>query len=220
MPIGAGGMGEVYRARDTRLNREVAVKVLPGDLLEGEKRKTRFEREARMLASLNHPGIAAIHSFEEIPGPSPSSSRHLLVMELFEGESLDQRISRGPLPLEESQRDSSKVPEVRRALPAARHRRCAAGPRGARCADFARERRRRNPGRSPIPLRRTASRARLHCRSQRFGDPLYWVPAREEKPVSATKLSEELKHRTRTSGRTSGRRTASGTGPEVMQTSQ
>src|SRR5512147_2455141 len=111
-PLGAGGMGEVYRARDTRLNREVAVKVLPGDLLESEERKTRFEREARTLASLNHPGIAAIHSFEEIPGAAPSSSRHLLVMELVEGESLDERISRGPLPLEESLSVARQIAEA------------------------------------------------------------------------------------------------------------
>jgi serine/threonine protein kinase/Tol biopolymer transport system component len=89
-PLGAGGMGEVYRARDPRLARDVAIKVLPEDFLEGEERKARFQREARTLASLNHPGIAAIYSFEEIPGSSSpsSSSRHILVMELIEGETL------------------------------------------------------------------------------------------------------------------------------------
>jgi serine/threonine protein kinase/Tol biopolymer transport system component len=101
-PLGAGGMGEVYRAKDTRLGRDVAIKVLPGEFFEDEERRLRFEREARTLASLNHPGIAAIYSFEEIPGSSPSSSRHLLVMELVEGEGLDAKIAAGPLSLEES----------------------------------------------------------------------------------------------------------------------
>ena len=75
-PLGAGGMGEVYRAKDTRLGRDIALKVLPEEFFEDEERRTRFEREARTLASLNHPGIASIHSFEEISG------RHILVMEL------------------------------------------------------------------------------------------------------------------------------------------
>src|SRR5512147_2556796 len=100
--LGAGGMGEVYRARDPRLAREVAIKVLPEEFFEGEERRARFEREARTLASLNHPGIAAIYSFEEIPSSSFSSSRHLLVMELVEGDDLAARVVRGPLPLEES----------------------------------------------------------------------------------------------------------------------
>jgi Tol biopolymer transport system component len=92
-------MGEVYRAKDTKLGRDVAIKVLPEEFLEGEDRKARFEQEARLLAALNHPGIAAIYSFEEIPGSSPSSSRHLLVTELLEGETLRQRLGAGPLPL-------------------------------------------------------------------------------------------------------------------------
>ena len=95
-PLGAGGMGEVYRAKDPRLNRDVAIKVLPEDFLEGEERKERFEREARLLAALNHPNIAAVYSFEENGG------RHLLVMELVEGDGLDARIATGLLPLEET----------------------------------------------------------------------------------------------------------------------
>ncbi|HEY3349635.1 MAG TPA: protein kinase [Thermoanaerobaculia bacterium] len=95
-PLGAGGMGEVYRAKDTRVDRAVALKVLPEEFFESEERRGRFEREARMLASLNHPGIATLFSFEEISG------RHVLSMELIEGEDLAQRIASAPLPLEES----------------------------------------------------------------------------------------------------------------------
>ena len=99
-------MGEVYRAKDPRLNREVAIKVLPEDLFEGEERKQRFEREAKLLATLNHPNIAAIYSFEEISG------RHLLTMELAAGEGLDKKISGGPLPLEESLSFARQIAEA------------------------------------------------------------------------------------------------------------
>jgi serine/threonine protein kinase len=88
-PIGAGGMGEVYRSKDTKLDREVAVKVLPAAFAEDPERLARFEREAKVLASLNHPNIATIHGVEE------SGSVRALVMELVPGESL-----KGPLPLE------------------------------------------------------------------------------------------------------------------------
>jgi Tol biopolymer transport system component len=95
-PLGAGGMGEVYRARDIKLNRDVAIKVLP-DLFAGDaERLARFTREAQTLAALNHPNIAHIHGFEE------AGSVRALVMELVEGEDLSQRIARGPLPADEA----------------------------------------------------------------------------------------------------------------------
>src|SRR5438477_11020402 len=84
--IGAGGMGEVYRARDTRLNREVALKVLPEIFSRDSQRMARFEREAKLLASLNHPNIAAIYGLEE------SGPIRALIMELVEGPTLADRI--------------------------------------------------------------------------------------------------------------------------------
>src|ERR1039458_6089071 len=91
-PLGAGGMGEVYRAKDARVDRMVALKVLPEKFFEDSERRGRFEREAKLLASLNHPGIAVLFSFEEIPGsslsPASQSTLHILVMELLEGETL------------------------------------------------------------------------------------------------------------------------------------
>src|SRR4029079_8165572 len=86
--IGEGGMGLVYRARDTKLNRDVALKVLPDSFASDPDRLARFTREARTLASLNHPNIAHIHGFEE------SGGVHALVMELVEGDDLSQRIAR------------------------------------------------------------------------------------------------------------------------------
>jgi len=95
-PIGAGGMGEVWKARDARLDRSVAIKVLPEEFFEDKDRLLRFEREAKALAALNHLGIAAVHSFEAVDG------RHILVMELVEGEGLDARIARGAIPPDEA----------------------------------------------------------------------------------------------------------------------
>jgi len=93
-PIGAGGMGEVYRARDTRLGREVAIKLLPPAFTSHPDRLARFEREARVLASLNHPHIAAIYGIDDTPTDGGSSVR-ALILELVEGETLAERIARG-----------------------------------------------------------------------------------------------------------------------------
>ena len=95
-PIGAGGMGEVYRARDTKLGREVAIKVLPEAFAENEERLARFEREARLLASLNHPNIATLYGFEQ------SNGVQFLVMELADGETLAERLRLGPMPVEDA----------------------------------------------------------------------------------------------------------------------
>ncbi len=95
-PLGAGGMGEVYRARDTRLGRDVAIKVLPDAFASDSERLARFEREARLLATLNHPNIASIYGLEEVDGA------RYLVLEFVDGETLAARIARGALPLDET----------------------------------------------------------------------------------------------------------------------
>ena len=95
-PLGAGGMGEVYRARDARLHRDVAIKALPSSLADDPERLARFQREARLLAALNHPNVAAIYGLEEADG-SP-----YLVMECVEGETLAAKLAAGPLPVEEA----------------------------------------------------------------------------------------------------------------------
>ena len=94
--VGAGGMGEVYRARDTRLDRDVAIKVLPQAFAADPERLARFEREARSLASVSHPNIAQVHGFEQVDGI------HALVMELVDGEDLSRRIDRGAIPFSEA----------------------------------------------------------------------------------------------------------------------
>jgi eukaryotic-like serine/threonine-protein kinase len=93
--LGAGGMGEVYRARDTKLGRDVAIKILPHAFTNDPERLTRFAREARMLATLNHPHVGAIYALEDIDGI------RVLVLELVEGETLSEAIAQGPIPVRE-----------------------------------------------------------------------------------------------------------------------
>ena len=94
--LGAGGMGEVYRARDTKLGREVAIKVILDVFAADPDRIARFEREAKVLASLNHPHIAALYGLEQ------SGAQHFLVMELVEGQTLAERLLRGPMPVDDA----------------------------------------------------------------------------------------------------------------------
>ena len=104
--IGTGGMGEVYRARDTKLDRDVAIKVLPESLASDGERVARFEREARTLAALNHPNIAHIHGFEE------SNGLKALVMEFVEGATLADRIAEGPVPVDEALPIAKQIAEA------------------------------------------------------------------------------------------------------------
>jgi Tol biopolymer transport system component len=105
-PIGAGGMGEVYQAHDTKLGRDVAIKVLPEAFAHDPERLSRFQREAKMLASLNHPNIATIHGLEQ------SGDTSYLVMELVSGETLAERVKAGPLPIEEAQKIAIQIAEA------------------------------------------------------------------------------------------------------------
>src|SRR5215203_1908635 len=104
--IGEGGMGQVYRARDTRLDRDVALKILPEVFALDPDRLMRFEREAKTLASLNHPHIAQLYGIEE------SSGVRALVMELVDGEDLAQRIGRGAIPVDEALAIAMQVAEA------------------------------------------------------------------------------------------------------------
>ncbi|MDA2924420.1 serine/threonine protein kinase, partial [Acidobacteria bacterium AH-259-L09] len=104
--LGAGGMGQVYRATDTKLGREVAIKVLPDLLARDPERLARFEREAKLLAALNHPNIAAIYGLEE------SNGLRYLVLELVPGETLAERLAKGPLPVEKALRICGQIAEA------------------------------------------------------------------------------------------------------------
>src|SRR5947207_8358528 len=104
--LGAGGMGEVYRARDPRLGREIALKILPESLSVNPDRLARFRREAQVLASLNHTHISAIYGIEE------SGGTLFLVLELVDGESLDKRIARGRIPVDEALAIASQIAQA------------------------------------------------------------------------------------------------------------
>jgi len=105
-PLGAGGMGEVYRAHDSLLGRDVAIKVLPREFVVDPDRLARFRREARLLASLNHPNIATIHGLED------SGGSYRLVMELVPGQTLGERLATGALPVEEVLRICGQIAEA------------------------------------------------------------------------------------------------------------
>jgi serine/threonine protein kinase len=105
-PLGAGGMGEVYRARDTRLDRDVAIKVLPGNLSSDVSLKQRLEREAKAISKLSHPHICTLHDIGHQDGVD------FLVMEYLEGETLELRLTKGPLPPEQTIRYASHIADA------------------------------------------------------------------------------------------------------------
>src|SRR5262245_45325390 len=104
--IGCGGMGEVYRARDLKLKREVAIKILPEEFSRDPDRVSRFQREAELLASLNHPNIAQIYGLEE------SKDTRGIVMELVEGDTLEVRLKCGPIPIDEALPIAKQIAEA------------------------------------------------------------------------------------------------------------
>src|SRR3989475_11410132 len=105
-PLGAGGMGEVYRARDTRLDRTVAIKVLPANLSSDPSLKQRLEREAKAVSKLSHPHICTLHDIGHQDGVD------FLVMELLEGETLERRLTKGPLPPEQTIRFAAQIADA------------------------------------------------------------------------------------------------------------
>ena len=107
--LGEGGMGEVYRASDTRLDRTVAIKILPGAFAGDPERRSRFEREARAIASLSHPHVCSLHDVGSVPGPGSGAPVDYLVMEFLDGDTLTSRLARGPLTLPEIVRFGSEI---------------------------------------------------------------------------------------------------------------
>jgi eukaryotic-like serine/threonine-protein kinase len=105
-PLGEGGMGVVFRAHDTKLRRDVALKLLPDHFANDPERLSRFQREAQVLASLNHPNIAQIYGLED------STAQRCIVMELVEGENLQERLRRGPIPIDETLRIAKQIAEA------------------------------------------------------------------------------------------------------------
>src|SRR5882762_11862755 len=105
-PLGAGGMGEVYRAHDTRLGRDVAIKILPGEMSSDSSLRRRLEREAQAISKLTHPHICTLYDIGHQDGMD------FLVLELVEGETLAQRLIRGPLPLEQTIRFAAQIAEA------------------------------------------------------------------------------------------------------------
>jgi serine/threonine protein kinase len=109
-PLGAGGMGAVYRAKDTRLDREVAIKVLLANLSSDVSLKQRLEREAKAISKLSHPHICALHDIGHQDGID------FLVMEYLEGETLEQRLTRGPLPPDQTLRYAAQIADANRSM--------------------------------------------------------------------------------------------------------
>jgi serine/threonine protein kinase len=194
--LGAGGMGEVYRATDMTLGRDVAIKVLPADVASDPERLARFRREARVLASLNHPNIGAIHGFEEVDGTA------FLTLELVEGEDLAERLRRGPVPTREAVEIAKQVAE---ALEAAHERgvihrdlkpaNIKVTPAGVvKVLDFglakawAGEVRRCRPRlRATRPPRASSSVRRRTCRPSRRA-AAWWIDARTSGPSASLSL--------------------------------
>ena len=190
--LGVGGMGEVYRATDTTLGREVALKVLPDSIAWDPDREARFEREARMLAALNHPHIAHVYGFEKAP-PSAVGDRTMtaLIMELVEGDTLTQVLARAPLPVTEALRHATQIADALAAAHARGiiHRDLKPGnvmitPAGVKVLDFGLAKRTSTP--SVSAGKPTTVIGALTVPGQVLGTVAYMSPEQAEgKPVDA-----------------------------------